>query len=85
MSCPSRYRDGQVLDVTNRTKYGGGTPDQPSLLIKSASREDGGKYACILENDIGSSTLDNFARLNVICKSIFITTIDNFTDLIFLI
>ena len=64
----SRYRNGQLLDLTNRTRYGGATAGQPSLVINAAHREDTGGYSCVLENKIGASESQSAALLDVYCK-----------------
>ena len=63
-----RYRNGILLELNNRTRYGGATVDQPSLVIHSAHREDTGRYSCVLENIIGASESQNGALLDVYCK-----------------
>ena len=42
--------------------------DQPSLVIKKVSREDNGRYSCVLENKIGASESKNAAILTVLCE-----------------
>ena len=56
------------MELNNRTRYGGATVDQPSLVIHSAHREDTGRYSCVLENIIGASESQNGALLDVYCK-----------------
>lgn len=63
-----RYRNGQLLDLTDKTRFEGATVDQPSLVIKRASREDNGRYSCVLENSIGASESKSAAILTVLCK-----------------
>ena len=63
-----RYRNGQLLDLSDRGRYEGATVDQPSLVIKKVSREDNGRYSCVLENNIGSSESKGAATLTVLCK-----------------
>ena len=63
-----RYRNGQLLELSNRTRYDGATVDQPSLVIKSASKADTGRYSCVLENEIGAAESQNAAQLNVLCE-----------------
>ena len=73
MSTSYRYRNGQLLEVGNRTRYDGATVDQPSLVIKSASRQDTGRYSCVLENEIGATESQNAAQLNVLCEFLMAT------------
>ena len=63
-----RYRNGILLELNNRTRYGGATVDQPSLVIHSAHREDTGSYSCVLENIVGASESLNAALLDIYCK-----------------
>ncbi|CAG0881271.1 unnamed protein product [Darwinula stevensoni] len=58
------YKDGRELRV-HRERYGGGIPENPSLLIRNTSREDSGEYACYVENSVGISHTSNSARLQV--------------------
>jgi len=62
------YRNGQLLDLSDRTRYEGATVDQPSLVIKKVSREDNGRYSCVLENNIGASESKGAATLTVLYK-----------------
>ena len=64
----SRYRNGQILDLTNRTKYDGATLEKQSLVIRSVHREDTGRYSCVLENRIGASESKSTTLLTVLCK-----------------
>ncbi len=66
-----RYRNGQLLDLTNRSRYDGATVEQPSLVIKSVDRSDSGIYSCVLENDVGASESKSTANVDVICKYIY--------------
>lgn len=63
-----RFRDGQVLDVDNTTKYDGATLDEPYLTILQVGPEDRGSYTCVLENEIGAGGSKNASTLDVICK-----------------
>jgi hypothetical protein len=63
-----RYRNGQLLDLSNRSRYEGASVDQPSLVIKAADRGDTGRYSCVLENKIGASESKTAALLDVNCK-----------------
>ena len=56
------------MDLTNRTRYDGATLEQPSLVIKTVSREDSGRYSCVLENRIGASESKSAAILTVLCE-----------------
>jgi hypothetical protein len=60
-----------LLEVSNRSRYDGASVDQPSLVIKSASKADTGRYSCVLENQIGAAESQNAAQLNVLCKLYF--------------
>jgi len=60
------YRNGQLLDLSDKSRYDGATVDQPSLVIKKVSREDNGRYSCVLENKIGASESKNAAILTVL-------------------
>ena len=63
-----RYKDGVELDMSNSHKFGGGTPGNPSLFIKNASRRDVGRYRCEVTNDVGVGTADNEATVHVQCE-----------------
>ena len=56
------------MDLNNRTRYGGATIDQPSLVIHAAHKQDTGSYSCVLENVVGASESQNAALLDVYCK-----------------
>jgi len=62
------YRNGQILDLTNRTKYDGATLEKQSLVIRSVHREDSGRYSCVLENRIGASESKSTTLLTVLYK-----------------
>lgn len=62
-----RQRDGKNLTLSE-DRYEGGTTELTSLLVKNASAIDIGKYACILENDFGSSNSPDAIDVNVLCK-----------------
>ena len=70
-----RYRNGQLLDLSDRDRYEGATLDQPSLVIKSVSRVDNGRYSCVLENQVGASESKNAAALTVYCKYYYVITV----------
>ena len=42
------FLNGEVVNTRERGRYIGGTVDQPSLTILSASKADKGTYSCIL-------------------------------------
>ena len=73
--CFCRYRNGQLLDLSDRDRYEGATLDQPSLVIKSVSRVDNGRYSCVLENQVGASESKNAAALTVYCKYYYVITV----------
>ena len=58
------YHNGKMID-TQSLRYDGGTTRQPSLKIRSVTKEDIGTYSCVLENDLGSGTSDTPAYLDV--------------------
>lgn len=60
-------RDGKNLTL-NGEHYEGGTSELTSLLVKSATSNDIGKYACILENDFGASSSQDFIDVSVLFR-----------------
>ncbi|KAJ8682010.1 hypothetical protein QAD02_017802, partial [Eretmocerus hayati] len=60
-------RDGKNLTSSDE-RYEGGTTDLTSLIVKNASNLDIGRYTCILENDFGSSTSQDFIEVNVLYR-----------------
>ena len=63
-----RYKDGTLLELSNTAKFGGGTVENPSLLIKNTSRRDVGRYRCEVANQIGVGRADNEATVHVQCE-----------------
>ena len=63
-----RYKDGRELDLSDEEKFGGGTVETPSLLIKNTSRRDVGRYRCEVANQIGVGRADNEATVHVQCE-----------------
>ena len=69
-----RYRDGQLLPTAAAAgrngsgRYEGATPDRPSLIIRSVSKEDIGDYACVLENEAGVGESRNMTTLETLCE-----------------
>ncbi|XP_043230345.1 hemicentin-1-like isoform X2 [Amphibalanus amphitrite] len=59
------YKDGVLLDLSKTEKFGGGTLENPSLLIKNTSRRDAGRYRCEVANDVGVGRADNEAAVHV--------------------
>lgn len=62
------YRNGDYLDVSDKSRFDGATLDQPSLVIKSAGEPDIGSYSCVLENQVGTGEAENIAHLDVYFK-----------------
>ena len=60
------------MDLSDKTRYEGATTDQPSLVIKKVSRDDNGRYSCVLENKIGASESKSAATVTVLCKYLLI-------------
>ena len=65
-----------ILDITDREHYDGGTPDEPSLLIRNASRDDLGAYHCTVQNLIGESTSNTKSYVNILYKPTVRLTMD---------
>ena len=63
-----RYRDENLVDTSNRSRYDGATPEQPSLVIKKVSGDDIGEYSCVLENKVGRGESQNVSVLDVFCE-----------------
>uniref|UniRef100_A0ABD2W382 Ig-like domain-containing protein n=1 Tax=Trichogramma kaykai TaxID=54128 RepID=A0ABD2W382_9HYME len=68
-------RDSKNIMV-NEGRYEGGTTDMTSLLVKNASAGDIGRYTCILENDFGSSTSQDFIDVSVLYRPVVEVTIE---------
>ncbi|XP_011497659.1 PREDICTED: titin-like [Ceratosolen solmsi marchali] len=60
-------RDGKNLTL-NDERYEGGTIELTSLLVKNSISNDMGKYACILENDFGSSSSRDFIDVSILFR-----------------
>jgi hypothetical protein len=60
-------RNGEPLNL-NQSRYDGGTPDQTTLLVKSAIRLDSGEYTCELSNIIGTGMSENSVSVDIQCK-----------------
>jgi len=58
------YHNGKMIDTLD-SRYEGGTLNQPSLKIKSSTKNDIGTYSCVLENEMGSGTSQYLAYLDV--------------------
>ena len=64
-----RYQNGELVEVSSDPEhYEGGTPKQPSLLIRNSSRTDLGVYSCVVQNLIGATQSETVAYVNVLCK-----------------
>ena len=50
--------------------YQGGTPQEPSLIIRNSSRDDLGIYSCVAQNQIGATQSETVSYVNVLCKLI---------------
>uniref|UniRef100_A0A2P2I4X8 Neural cell adhesion molecule 1-like n=1 Tax=Hirondellea gigas TaxID=1518452 RepID=A0A2P2I4X8_9CRUS len=60
------YQDTEQLNLAGlHDKYGNGNVDHPSLLIKNVTARDSGVYTCRLANEIGPSTVVNYATVDV--------------------
>lgn len=66
LSC--RYRNGDLIDVSDPNSYSGGSTIDPSLTVKNVSREDLGVYSCVVQNEIGTTESEVKAYINVLCK-----------------
>ncbi|KAK2707720.1 hypothetical protein QYM36_015422 [Artemia franciscana] len=58
------YKDGEKVQIPS-DRYEGGTEDQPSLLVKKATRHDTGSYKCQLTNSVGTSESEDEAFVTV--------------------
>lgn len=78
------HKDGVVLNLTGRTdqKYAGGTPDTPSLTIRSLTKDDAGHYTCEATNRVGA-TLGDVITLDVTCEFCYYVTFASFRFLLF--
>ncbi|CAB3363001.1 Hypothetical predicted protein [Cloeon dipterum] len=61
-------RDGLPIAIDGGEHYEGGTPLQPTLLIKNATRHDQGTYSCVLENAVGKTESQNVAYVAIYYK-----------------
>ncbi|XP_023246410.1 hemicentin-1 [Copidosoma floridanum] len=68
-------RDGKNLTL-NEEHYEGGTSELTSLLVKNASASDIGSYACILENDFGSSKSSEPIDVTVLYRPVVEVTME---------
>ncbi|XP_025836986.1 hemicentin-2 isoform X4 [Agrilus planipennis] len=58
-------KDGKNLTLNDADKYVGGNTKDPSLIIKSVTRDDMGRYRCICKNMVGSSESEESIFLNI--------------------
>ncbi|XP_074027941.1 neuromusculin isoform X4 [Leptinotarsa decemlineata] len=59
-------KDGRNLDLSDTSKYVGGTTTNPPLYINNVTREDMGEYSCSLGNDIGTEISEDSIFLSVL-------------------
>ena len=59
-------KDEEVINVTNDSKYWGGTVQTPSLTILSVVMTDAGEYTCQLGNNVGHGKAS--VKMTVLCK-----------------
>lgn len=64
-----RLHNEVELDVQN-DRFLGGTPNNPSLTIIEAKRDDNGTYKCQLGHAIVAMGTSNEIKVNVQCKLI---------------
>ncbi|XP_066154008.1 uncharacterized protein nrm [Euwallacea fornicatus] len=58
-------KDGKNLTLSDKTKYSGGTIENPPLIIYNVSRDDLGEYSCWLKNEVGMEQSEDTISLNV--------------------
>ncbi|XP_037077578.1 hemicentin-2-like [Pollicipes pollicipes] len=68
------YRDGRRLDLLH-ARYSGGTPDQPALVVRNASRRDSGLYRCEVTNTVGKGLSKSQAAVTVVFRPAVLLTI----------
>ncbi|XP_071450004.1 uncharacterized protein nrm [Hetaerina americana] len=76
--------DGERLEIAETESFQGKEPGQSPwgrsvLSIKNASRDDGGAYTCVPENEVGSSESNNQAYVSVYFKPEVKLTMDPLT------
>lgn len=56
-------KNGSIIQITNSTKYGGGTLSSPSLEISDVQLVDDGNYTCLATNPIGTGNQTVFLAI----------------------
>ncbi|XP_044729273.1 hemicentin-1 [Chrysoperla carnea] len=69
-------KDGKNLTISDKEHYEGGDTEQPALHIKKVTREDMGRYSCVLGNSVGQQESENDIFLNVHYKPVVRLTMD---------
>ncbi|XP_076106761.1 uncharacterized protein LOC143075277 isoform X2 [Mytilus galloprovincialis] len=59
----SWIKNGRVIQITNSTKYGGGTISSPSLEISNVQQVEEGNYTCLATNPIGTGNQTVFLAI----------------------
>ncbi|CAG2227899.1 HMCN [Mytilus edulis] len=59
----SWMKNGRVIQITNSTKYGGGTISSPSLEISNVQQVEEGNYTCLATNPIGTGNQTVFLAI----------------------
>ncbi|CAL7940716.1 unnamed protein product [Xylocopa violacea] len=63
------YRDDEELSLNN-DHYEGGITEQTALTVKNATPSDMGSYKCVIENNVGASTSEDFVDVSVLYKPV---------------
>ncbi|KAL1502352.1 hypothetical protein ABEB36_007505 [Hypothenemus hampei] len=58
-------KDGKNLTLSDKSKYSGGTIENPPLIIYNVNRDDMGEYSCWLKNEVGMEQSQDNIYLNV--------------------
>ncbi|XP_071180644.1 neural cell adhesion molecule 1-like isoform X2 [Mytilus edulis] len=59
----SWIKNGRIIQITNSTKYGGGTISSPSLEISNVQQAEEGNYTCLATNPIGTGNQTVFLAI----------------------
>ncbi|KAF7488474.1 Hemicentin-2 [Sarcoptes scabiei] len=60
------FKDGRLLDVSDRSHYSVTTVNHPILTIMNVKRNDSGNYYCSIANALGSGVPNSTVHLNVL-------------------